>query len=312
MPRCSIVIPAYNSAPTIDCAVQSARRQTERGVEIIVVDDASTDSTGEAIGRHAEQDPRVVVLRNASNGGKSVAMNRAQAVAKGEWIGVLDADDAWLPDRASRLIDAAEAAGADVVADNQLKVDPFERTRQGRLFDLSGERLTLDLPAYLGSIDRKVDFGTLKPIVRRDFLERTGVAYDETQRFSQDFSFMLELLLEGARVLVVNEALYLYTLPFSARRRKWTATGAGAWRHDFASALRSTERYLHDPRVLRQPQIELLLRRRAALLRKSGVWDEVKRRRFERGAPAALVYLLLHPPALRIVGERLLRGRFIA
>ncbi len=89
----SVVIPAYNSAGCIRRAIDSALAQTLPPLEIIVVDDGSKDDTAAVVGAYS--DP-VRLIRQA-NGGPGAARNHGARVARGEWIGLLDADDAWLP-----------------------------------------------------------------------------------------------------------------------------------------------------------------------------------------------------------------------
>jgi len=96
-PRVSVIIPAYNAVAHLRRAVESALGQTMSDLEIIIVDDASTDATLEIAGRIAAQDSRVRVLHNERNSGPSVSRNRAIAAARGEWIAILDADDSWFP-----------------------------------------------------------------------------------------------------------------------------------------------------------------------------------------------------------------------
>jgi glycosyltransferase involved in cell wall biosynthesis len=95
----SVIIPCFNGARTIRRAVDSVRRQDYPEVEIIVVDDASTDETQEVIAALARPDLRVVRL--PQNSGAAAARNAGIDVARGEFIAFLDADDEWLPEKLS-------------------------------------------------------------------------------------------------------------------------------------------------------------------------------------------------------------------
>ena len=99
----SVVIPAYNMEPLVGDAIRSAQRQTWRNVEVIVVDDGSTDGTRAVAEAIAAEDPRVRVVHE-ENGGLSSARNAGLAVAKGEFICFLDADDMLLPDKIERQV----------------------------------------------------------------------------------------------------------------------------------------------------------------------------------------------------------------
>lgn len=95
-PAVSVIIPAYNAEKTIRHTLQSAASQTFNQLEIIVVDDGSTDRTAEIVEAFATSDPRISLLRQ-QNQGVAVARNLAIHAAKGEFIAPLDADDVWHP-----------------------------------------------------------------------------------------------------------------------------------------------------------------------------------------------------------------------
>jgi glycosyltransferase involved in cell wall biosynthesis len=98
----SIVIPAYNAAATIGEAIESALAQDFRDREIIVVNDGSTDSTGEVLRKYGD---RIRVIEQ-TNHGQSRARNVAIAAAQGEYLAFLDSDDYWLPGRVASTLDA--------------------------------------------------------------------------------------------------------------------------------------------------------------------------------------------------------------
>jgi len=92
----SVVIPAFNAAGTIDATLQSVRGQTYRDLEIIVVDDGSSDGTAQIVETHAAVDPRLRLIRQ-TNAGVAASRNRGIAEAKGDFIAPIDADDLWKP-----------------------------------------------------------------------------------------------------------------------------------------------------------------------------------------------------------------------
>lgn len=102
-PSLSVVIPAYNNAPLLGHAVQSVREQGHSDLEIIVIDDGSTDNTVEVLEQLQGSDLRSVRQANA---GPAAARNLGIAEASGEWIAFLDADDHWLPGKLSAQFDA--------------------------------------------------------------------------------------------------------------------------------------------------------------------------------------------------------------
>ncbi len=111
-PLVSVVIPAFNNAPTIGETLQTVREQTYRPLEIIVVDDGSTDTTAEIVSAHMLRDPRIRLIRQG-NSGVAAARNRGVAESAGDFIAFLDADDLWRPAKIARQMEALGRCGED-------------------------------------------------------------------------------------------------------------------------------------------------------------------------------------------------------
>jgi glycosyltransferase involved in cell wall biosynthesis len=110
----SVILPVHNGAKFVEFALESALRQTHRNLEVVAIDDGSTDDTLKILEKYAARDPRVRVFSQA-NGGVARARNRAIAEARGEFIAPLDADDLWEPSKIAsqlqRLIESGEETG---------------------------------------------------------------------------------------------------------------------------------------------------------------------------------------------------------
>lgn len=109
-PLVTVIIPAYDSAATIDATLRSVRAQTYRHLEILIVDDGSQDQTPQIVLDHATQDPRIRLIRQP-NAGVARARNRAIAESTGELIAPIDADDLWRADKIERQVQALAASG---------------------------------------------------------------------------------------------------------------------------------------------------------------------------------------------------------
>jgi len=216
----SFLMAAHNAAPWIETAIRSALDQAGVAVEILVVDDGSTDGTGTVLARLAAEDPRIrrISLDGGQTGtprGPSAARNAALAAARGRWLAILDADDLIVPDRSRTLLDLAAATDADLIADNPIpftgSFDPhgagmLDRGREPYLF-------TVDLAQYLACnrmLTPGVKLGYLKPMLRAEFVRRHGLRYDAEVRIGEDFLFCLGALAEGARFIVSSYAGYGY------------------------------------------------------------------------------------------------------
>jgi glycosyltransferase involved in cell wall biosynthesis len=110
-PTISVVIPCYNAAPFLCETLDSVFNQTYPVLEVLVIDDGSTDGSGQIADSYG---PPVRVIRQ-KNQGESVARNRGMDEARGDWIALLDADDRWVPYKLERQMDALRQAPDDVV-----------------------------------------------------------------------------------------------------------------------------------------------------------------------------------------------------
>lgn len=215
-PKVSVIIPAYNTEGYIARAVSSVLDQTERDIEVVVVDDASTDATREVV--LGFSDERVKFFANERNSGPSVTRNRAIAESRGEWIAPLDSDDWYAPERLEQLLRAARTANADMVADDVHLIDDGKERPWGTLLSLGGGRFEglepVDAVEFVDSNipeKQRPRLGLTKPLIRRDFLVRHDLGYDkEVRGADEDFHFYLACLLAGARFVVLPEPYYFY------------------------------------------------------------------------------------------------------
>lgn len=264
MIRVSIVIPAYNVAAYIEQAVDSALRQSLRELEVIVVDDASTDETAAIVERLAEADPRVRLVRSARNGGVCRARNAALDLAQGAWAAMLDSDD-WMDERRLEvLVGQAESAGLDWIADDQRIVEDGTHRDLGRL--LRGEPSGLARLDLEHLIDRDppetFGYGTLKPVIRRAFLERHAIRYRLGHERFEDFLLTVDCALAGARMGLLNEPLYGY------RRRQGSLISLDT-RRTLESMLRQNDTALAAANAVGAVGASEALRRRERLIRRA-------------------------------------------
>lgn len=110
----SIVVPVYNVIDELNRCVESIRRQTYDGLEVILVDDGSTDGSGELCDKYAAEDHRFRVIHK-KNGGLSSARNAGLQVATGDWLLYVDSDDAITPDACEGFMEVANGSEADLI-----------------------------------------------------------------------------------------------------------------------------------------------------------------------------------------------------
>ncbi len=312
-PRASILIPVFNSASTLRRCLASAQAQTLADIEILVTDDASTDGSAAAAEDVARGDRRVRVLRQAENAGKPHAMNVMMAQARGAWVAVLDADDAYAPDRLARLIGAAEAHGVDMAADNLEYVDAGVKSGDGGFgtvlrtaFDASRPDEVLGKPEFVAGADSYADFdyGILKPVIRRSFVLAHNLTYHEGSRLAEDFTYLMEYFVAGGRLVVCAAPLYQWTMPFGTVSRQWTQTGAGAWRYDYRGAIAANAIFIARMRALGESDVVAMLQRRDRQYRVMVHYIAAQKRAAEGHRLAALLTVARHPSVWGLLAQR--------
>jgi glycosyltransferase involved in cell wall biosynthesis len=194
----SIVIPTYNRGALLTRALDSALAQTDPDLEIVVVDDGSTDDTESVV--RAYGDPRVRYLRQA-NAGVCAARNVGARAATGDRFVFLDSDDELLPEALARFRKAADDHGWAVVISGWIRV-PAEGERIPRVPGRDGAAAHLIGPYLAGAF-----------VIDRDVFEATG-GYDEQLRFSENtvlgWRIRSVVARTGAGVGMIEEPLVLH------------------------------------------------------------------------------------------------------
>ena len=184
----SVVIPTFNRARMIGPTIESVLGQTHPNVELVVVDDGSTDDTEAVITRYAASSPFPIRYFKKPNGGCASARNAGAAVASGGFVAFLDSDDLWEPYAAEGLSAMLEATGADFVYSpaTEVMVDgveiPNPPSAAGRPESFSVEHF-MDTNARPGSV-----------LYRRRVLDR--VRFDESLRYNEDSDFLQRVSME--------------------------------------------------------------------------------------------------------------------
>ena len=256
----SVIITSYNVAAYIARAVESALEQQGVTLEVIIVDDCSTDETWQII--LGLKDARIKAFQLPRNGGPSVARNKGFSEATGEWIAVLDGDDMFLPGRLQRMIERAHAAKAHVVVDNLL----VHREADGAEFPMFPvarfshvERLTLAqfIRERFTRFDRYT-LGYLKPVFSANFLRRHALEYDPSLRIGEDYRLVAEALALGAVCVVEPTAGYRYTVRAGSISHRLSL---GTVMQMQAADVAFVERHLLDNEALKAQKRRMFLQR---------------------------------------------------
>jgi glycosyltransferase involved in cell wall biosynthesis len=175
-PLVSVVVPAWNAERTLKETLESVAAQTYRNLEILVVDDGSTDGTADIAADFCAGEPRARLIRTI-NGGVAAARNHAIVGAAGEWIAPLDADDLWHPTKVEKQVAAALAAPEPpgfIYCWHRFIDEESRVTGSGPRWALSGR--AFNQLAYLNVVEN----GSALMLLREAVLEVGG--YDESLR----------------------------------------------------------------------------------------------------------------------------------
>jgi hypothetical protein len=199
VPTFSVIIACYNAAGTVGEAIRSCLDQTVPPLEIIVIDDGSTDDLDMALAPYGDD---IVLLRQA-NGGESMAKNAGAAAAQGDFVVILDADDVALPHRHERLGELAATR-----PDLSILTHDADLTRDGAFIRrYYGDHHPFPIDDQRAAILRRCF--VINPAVRRTAWLAIG-GYDPAIRIGADWECWLRMILAGARVGCVDEVLSEY------------------------------------------------------------------------------------------------------
>lgn len=229
-PLVSVVMPAYNAEAYLREAVESALGQTYENLEVVIVNDGSTDSTPELARSFG---PRVRVF-DQENGGIANARNTAIRHARGSIIALLDADDVWMPTRIERCVDLLQSDPAlgFVTTDAFLLINDEQTDRR-----YYGAYQRFPFPpadAQLTEIARR-NFMFVSVVFDRRLLDITDRMFDQTMRAAEDFELWTRFLLAGARAGLVPEPLAWYRVRSDSvsrmKDKQWRAHRSVLERH---------------------------------------------------------------------------------
>lgn len=205
----AIIIAAHNAEDTIVPAVRSCLAQDSLS-QIIVIDDGSGDRTSSYARECAPLDSRLIVKRLDSNRGPSSARNCALAIAKADWIGVVDADDFMQAGRLAKLL--ALSGDYDLIADDLVRLSSKDGMRRDAWGVCAPHDISFAAFVEANITERnhdRLELGFAKPLIRRDFLLKHGLSYNAALRLGEDFDLYARALALGARMRLVPAAGYV-------------------------------------------------------------------------------------------------------
>ena len=207
----SVIVPIYNVEKYLEKCIKSIQKQSLKNIEIICVDDGSTDNCPKMLEEYAKSDPRIRVITQP-NGGYGKAMNAGLAAARGEFIGIVEPDDYILPNMFKTLYDAAKRYDCEIV-----KSDFYRFMGEGETFEKTYWSVCRDKQFYNKIIIPKVHkecfrfvMNTWCGIYRREFIKKHKISHNETPGASfQDNGFWFKGFCCAEKIMFLDKAFYM-------------------------------------------------------------------------------------------------------
>ena len=226
-PLVSVILPAYNVEGYVRRAIESMQRQSMDDFELLVVDDGSTDRTGDIVRQHTRHDLRIVDF-HPSNGGAPAARNLALDHARGKYVYFMDADDWAERDLLQSMVEPAETSSLQLVVEG-FYIETYYG-RDGQHTTEIKSRPTAIYPtqhefrvAAAELFDQNLLYPPWNKLFLRERIEQLGLRFRDT--FMDDFPFVLDYIRDIERVGVVAEPYYHFI-----RQREDSETSR--WRPD--------------------------------------------------------------------------------
>ncbi len=226
--KISIIVPVYNTGEFLYSCIDSIRRQTLTEWELLLIDDGSSDNSGEICDKYAEIDRRIRVIHK-KNGGVSAARNTGLAQASGEFIGFVDSDDMIEPDMYERMYNEAKKTESDIVMCDAVTVYKDGREDEDTITQLSSS-CTIEKPGILPTLLVELAGSSCRCIYRNALIQRHS-EFPVAQKFSEDRVFNIYMMGYANRISYIKESFY--------RRLMWEGSAVHRFHEDHFEAVKA-------------------------------------------------------------------------
>ena len=235
----SVIVPAYNVENYIEKCIHSLKCQTYQNIEIVIVEDCSTDNTYEVCKSLVEQYKDIVLLSHESNQGQEFTREDGIAVASGEWIMFLDSDDTFLSDGIEKVMLVADRYNPDWILCPYTKIlkgvsEVRSCTMEDGIYsptELSSNlfvNIPLDVLSCIGS-----------KVYKRSFLLNNQIHFNRRFKFNEDGAYVYSCLMASEKIAVANIPFYQYWIRSSGSIQS-------SYRDNMFPTISNADHYLRD------------------------------------------------------------------
>lgn len=231
MKKISIIVPIYNVEKYLKECLDSLINQTYSNLEIILVDDGSTDNCPTICNEYAKMDTRIKVIHK-KNAGLSEARNSGMEISTGEYIAFVDSDDYVRKDMYEKMMISINEKKADIVMSGFSRIDdnkniidfllPLDKNFYSDKEILEGILLPMIGSLPKDTLDVKIEMSVWKCLYSNEIIKKHQLRFiSERKYISEDIIFHLEYFKYVNRLAIVNEALYVYRLNNTSLTKKY-------------------------------------------------------------------------------------------
>lgn len=215
----SIIVPVFNAVSYVDRCIESILVQTFTNWELILIDDGSSDGSGDICDQYAEQNDNILVIHQ-NNQGVSAARNIGIEVAKGDYIGFVDADDVIFPYAFQEANTVVMETNADFIVGgvkrtSDLKLPSINNKKENLDYDVYDENGIKSLIPFFGCLSQTIEIedfyisrGSVARIIRKEIAKKT--LFKKDLAIGEDLVWNLELLLKCKSLCIVKSLWYSY------------------------------------------------------------------------------------------------------
>lgn len=219
LPKISIIIPCYNVEKYLQQCMDSALEQTLKDIELICIDDGSTDNTAAMLDAFCAQDARVRVLHQ-TNQGVSAARNHGLEMAGGEYIAFMDPDD-FYPDAGTLELLFSKASGNNaVICGGSFSNYDQSTGKVTRCYTGDFSKYSFPKEGFIRYADYQFDFGYHRFIYKRSLLSENNILFPPYSRF-QDPPFFVKAMITAGKFYALTEVVYRYRVGIQDKPTSW-------------------------------------------------------------------------------------------
>ena len=249
----SVIIPVYNTEKYIEKCLNSVINQTYTNLEIIVINDASTDSTLDIVNKFAHRDARIKIINHTVNKGNGIGRNTGIKTATGEYISFVDSDDYIEKDTIEKMLKAILQSNVDLAALGYMEHHENKPIRKKKSVDdpciklpkITGEESKEEIFKLFLLQFNGICFQPWTHFMKRELLINNNIFFDESGMYYEDMIFSTKLVYFSSGIVPVKEALYHYLL----RKNSITQTKARKTIESKMYALMTIKQFLKEQNV---------------------------------------------------------------